>query len=131
MHDTGKILIGIVVFLGLFSSPVWIDLIAGSSNQKPKIILPDKNETPECVMSAEYMKHNHMNLLNEWRDEVVRNGKRDFITKDGKKFDMSLTGTCLSCHSDKSQFCDQCHGYLGVEPYCWDCHVDPKMLEKK
>ena len=38
---------------------------------------------------------------------------------------MSLTNTCLGCHSNKAQFCDQCHNYLEVTPYCWDCHVDP------
>jgi hypothetical protein len=39
---------------------------------------------------------------------------------------MSLTGTCLDCHSDKEKFCDACHTYSAVDPYCWDCHVIPE-----
>jgi hypothetical protein len=34
--------------------------------------------------------------------------------------------TCLECHSNKTKFCDQCHNYLDVQPYCWDCHLVPK-----
>jgi hypothetical protein len=39
---------------------------------------------------------------------------------------MSLTRTCLDCHSNKAEFCDRCHTYMAVDPYCWDCHVEPK-----
>jgi hypothetical protein len=35
----------------------------------------------------------------------------------------------MDCHSDKTKFCDQCHNYLSVNPYCWDCHIAPE--EKK
>jgi hypothetical protein len=39
---------------------------------------------------------------------------------------MSLEETCFSCHDDKSNFCDSCHDYTAVDPYCWDCHAfDP------
>ena len=37
----------------------------------------------------------------------------------------SLTLECLSCHSNKDKFCDECHEYLKVKPYCWDCHIIP------
>jgi hypothetical protein len=82
-------------------------------------------------MAAEYMRDNHMELLNIWREDVVRKGDRTFTTVSGKKFEMSLTKTCIHCHSNKTEFCDQCHNYLGVSPYCWDCHVDPPKLEIK
>jgi hypothetical protein len=45
---------------------------------------------------------------------------------DGKPVTMSLVGTCMRCHSNKSQFCDACHNYLAVSPYCWECHIEPK-----
>jgi len=45
------------------------------------------------------------------------------------EFDMSLSNTCLSCHTNKAEFCDKCHGYASVDPYCWDCHVDPNVKE--
>jgi hypothetical protein len=37
---------------------------------------------------------------------------------------MSLSNTCLDCHSNKAEFCDRCHNYASVSPYCWDCHID-------
>jgi hypothetical protein len=74
------------------------------------------------------MKANHMDLLNEWRDLVVRDGKRIYDSFDGKEYIMSLSNTCMDCHSNKSEFCDSCHDYSGVIPYCWDCHVEPEEL---
>jgi hypothetical protein len=45
---------------------------------------------------------------------------------DGRQFNMSLSNTCLGCHeAGKKEFCDKCHGYLAVQPSCWDCHFDP------
>ena len=131
MYDSGKILIGIIVFLILFTSPIWYDLAFGNTANKPNLVLPTKADQKECVMSAEYMRHNHMELLDVWREDVVRNGNRTFKASSGKKFEMSLTKTCIGCHSNKTEFCDQCHNYLGVTPYCWDCHVDPEKLEIK
>jgi len=72
------------------------------------------------------MKANHMDLLNQWRDDVVRKGVRIYKAGNGRKFEMSLSNTCMNCHSNKSEFCDECHGYGGVDPYCWDCHIEPE-----
>ena len=84
----------------------------------------------ECVRSKEFMKAGHMQLLDDWRDKVVRDGKRVYVNDKGKQFNISLSNTCLDCHSNKADFCDQCHNYASVAPYCWDCHIDnPK--EKK
>jgi hypothetical protein len=77
-------------------------------------------------MPKEYMKMEHMQLLNEWRDTVVRDAKRIFVNSSGKEFNMSLTNTCLDCHEEKAEFCDKCHNYASVSPYCWECHIDPK-----
>ena len=72
----------------------------------------------------------HMKLLNDWRTEVVRYGKRMYVASDGKTYEMSLQNECMKCHSNKSQFCDQCHNYAGLQkdsdPYCWNCHIAPK-----
>jgi len=67
-----------------------------------------------------------MDLLNQWRDDVVRKGERYYQAFDGTTHEMSLTRNCLGCHVNKDKFCDRCHDYLGVTPYCWDCHVNPK-----
>lgn len=78
----------------------------------------------ECVRETRYMKAEHMQLLDEWRNSVVREGKRIYTNSSGKSFNMSLSNTCLDCHSNKAEFCDRCHTYASADPYCWDCHID-------
>lgn len=124
MYDSGKIIAGLMVFLVLITSPAWYNVVSGKADYRPDPKLPA--EQKECVKSAEYMKAFHTDLLNQWRDAVVRSDKRVYGDIGGRTYDMSLTSTCLSCHANKAEFCDQCHNYLGVKPYCWDCHVEPK-----
>jgi hypothetical protein len=31
----------------------------------------------------------------------------------------------MACHTSKKEFCDRCHDYTSVTPYCWDCHLAP------
>lgn len=124
MYDAGKIIIGLAVFIALASYPLWYDAARGDipTSVDPKIITAEK----ECVAPTEYMKANHMDLLNQWRDNVVRKNIRVYTAESGRKFEMSLSHTCMDCHSNKSEFCDVCHNYAGVDPYCWDCHVEPE-----
>jgi hypothetical protein len=72
------------------------------------------------------MKTEHMKMLDEWRQEVVRDNLRYYKSTTGKTYYKSLQTTCMDCHSNKSKFCDQCHNYMAVAPYCWDCHIAPK-----
>ena len=126
MHDTGKIVGGLVIFVVLMTSPLWYNALTAAPAEVPTLDQPP-NGSKECVEPRDYMRAYHMDLLNEWRDNVVRDGKRDYAsTANGRTFDMSLTRTCLDCHSNKVEFCDRCHTYLAVDPYCWDCHVEPK-----
>ena len=129
MYDSGKILLGLLIFIGLFTFPIWYDLASGKAVNKPNVILPTNEDIKECVASTEYMRESHMDLLNEWRDLVVREEKRIYTSPSGKEFEMSLSNTCTNCHSNKEQFCDRCHDYLGVTPYCWNCHVEPPQME--
>lgn len=124
MYDGGKIIAGLIVFLMLVTFPIWYNAVSGNPNipPDPKIV----TEAKQCVRDTQYMKTMHMNLLNEWRDLVVRGGERYFDAPDGNRYEMSLSNTCMNCHSNKSEFCDQCHNYLDVNPYCWDCHIEPK-----
>lgn len=125
MNDKYKIYTGILVFLAILTFPFWYNL--GESAPAPEITLSGKAQAAgECVRSTEYMKTQHMKLLDEWRDSVVREGKRIYVNSSGKEFKMSLTDTCLDCHTEKAEFCDRCHDYASVAPYCWDCHIDPK-----
>jgi len=129
MYDKGKILIGIALFIILFTSPFWYSLATGSSDYypDPEIVTKDTPGMDQCVMPAAYMRAAHMDLLNQWRDDVVRRGKRLHTSPDGKQYNMSLSNTCMKCHTNKTQFCDKCHDYMAVgQPDCWDCHVEPK-----
>jgi hypothetical protein len=130
MHDRGWIFAGLLLFLALATLPVWHNLAAGNPHQPPDLKLPLHEK--ECVAPVTYMKTAHMKLLSEWRDQVVRNNIRTFTAFNGQVYTISLSGTCLQqCHADKAQFCDRCHAYNGVrEPYCWDCHIDPKSANQ-
>jgi len=124
MYDTGKILAGIIIFLGAITFPIWYDAVTGKAATKPepKIITSEK----QCVESATYMRDYHMKLLHQWRDQVVRENMHLYKGIDGKTYNISLTNTCLNCHSNKKDFCDQCHNYVGVNPTCWNCHIIPE-----
>jgi hypothetical protein len=76
----------------------------------------------ECIRPKEIMRAEHMKILDEWRDEVVRDNKRDTLIIGGMEFEKSLQNGCMKCHSNKREFCDRCHSYAGVKPYCWRCH---------
>lgn len=97
--------------------------------QPPEPKLPE-NAT-QCVESTEYMKSSHMKLLLDWREKYVRENIRVYTASDGKQYDIGLTGTCLEqCHTNKADFCDRCHNYVGVSgPYCMDCHIDPTQVQ--
>ena len=124
MYDAKKIIPGIIIFLLLITFPVWYSVASGNTDYvpEPEII----TEEEQCVEPAQYMRDNHTDLLSEWRESVVREGIRTYVASDGQEYDMSLTRTCVDCHSNKAQFCDQCHDYVGAKPGCWDCHNLPE-----
>ena len=128
IYDKGKVIAGLVIFAVLMSFPFWYNL--GKAAPAPELILTEKAKAAnECVRSTEYMRAEHMQLLDIWRDTVTRDGKRIYVNSKGNAYNMSLTNTCLDCHSNKAEFCDRCHNYASVTPYCWQCHIDnPKEL---
>ncbi|MCX8070104.1 MAG: sulfate reduction electron transfer complex DsrMKJOP subunit DsrJ [Thermodesulfovibrionales bacterium] len=128
MYDTGKILVGIVIFLLFITFPFYYNMGKAVAKPDPSIDTPviKQMEKKQCVESKNAMKTLHMQLLNDWRDAVVRDGKRLYVASDGKTYNMSLQNTCMNCHSNKKRFCDECHNYMAVKPYCWDCHIQPK-----
>jgi hypothetical protein len=128
MYDAGKIIVGLVLFLVLVTSPLWFNALSDADVTVPEL-KPPPNGASNCVKETEWMRASHMDLLNEWRDDVVRLDDRWYsFTVGGEEVTVqkSLTITCLDCHSNKADFCDTCHTYMAVDPYCWDCHVEPK-----
>lgn len=132
MYRGGKIIGSLILLVALLAFPLIYNI--GRSKSGPVIDL----NTPvirqlankQCVESAQYMRANHMQLLNQWRDKAVREGKTVYINSQGRSFKIGLN-TCLNCHSDPTsstsdQFCVSCHNYAGVKPNCWSCHPGPK-----
>jgi len=123
MNDKKLIVTGILIFVVLVTFPFWFN--RGKAAPAPELKLTDKAKAAKtCVMATDYMRAEHMQLLDLWRHSVVRNAKRTFVNTSGQEFNMSLSNTCLDCHSNKADFCDRCHDYASVKPYCWDCHID-------
>ncbi len=122
MYDASKIIPGAIIFLLVLTSPALYMVASGQADYvpQPEIVSSEK----QCIEQTEYMTENHMKLLDEWRDKSVREGIKTYVASDGKEYEISLSGTCLDCHSNKPEFCDQCHDYAGIAPYCWDCHIE-------
>jgi hypothetical protein len=130
LYDGGKIIAGIVVFVIAASVPFWYGKGKAVSPPDLKLDTPaiERLKDKLCVEPAPYMRANHMKLLSAWRESAVREGKRTYTAADGRGFQVSLTGTCLECHSNKGQFCDRCHDYAGTKPACWNCHIIPEEV---
>lgn len=123
MSDKRRVILGLVILVVIVAFPLWYAL-PGGSGPRPELEMP-AGET-QCVEHKEFMTANHMHLLNQWRDAVVREGKDTYTSEAyGKTFEMSLTRTCMNCHAKRETFCNRCHDYTDVHPYCWDCHLEP------
>ena len=127
MYDTGKVIIGLAIFACIFLFPFLYSHGSAATKPKPSLDTPAIKALSQkkCVEDTKFMITTHMQFLNNWRDQALRDGNRWYVNKEGKKVWISLQNTCLRCHSNKKEFCDKCHNYAGVDPYCWDCHYDP------
>lgn len=128
MYNGGKIITGLIIGLLILLFPFLYDAGKAAKVPEPELTAVAK-EAKECVLPKSEIRAQHMKLLDEWRQEVVRDAERVYTSADGRTFDKSLQNTCMNCHSNKTKFCDQCHTYMGVTPFCWDCHLEPKENE--
>ena len=79
-----------------------------------------------CVEDTDFMRRNHMDLLEHQRDETMKEGIRS------KPYSLN---ECLSCHavngpdaipvtaSSPQHFCRSCHDYAAVSIDCFQCHA--------
>ena len=69
LYNAKAVTVGIVAFLVVCTSPFWAGF--GSSDYtSPKVSLP--KDAKECIEDTAFMKAEHMQLLNEWRDQALR-----------------------------------------------------------
>lgn len=128
MYDKEKIIAGLVIFVVIISFPFWFN--QGKAAPVPEPKLTEKAKAAKtCILPKEEMRTEHMQILEVWRQSVVRDAQRVYVAGSGKEYLMSLSNNCMDCHSNKADFCDRCHNYASVDPYCWDCHIYPE--EKK
>lgn len=141
--NKGRIILGLFIFVIIATFPFLVNQGKASAGPDINLNTPAIAAGGECIESAEYMKANHMQMLLDWRDEAVREGKQVYVNSQGKEFEISLQNTCMECHSDNdaftanaiptatdvttpNNFCFSCHDYASVEPDCWSCHLDPR-----
>ena len=110
----------IVASLALMAAPLLFAVITFAGRPDPQIpwLEPAKAQTT-CVLPAERMRWDHMRHLKGFRDQVVREGKRDGIAGPGGR---GIT-SCRGCHAHRDKFCDRCHQRASVQPDCFGCHV--------
>ncbi len=132
MYDKNKIIPGLIIFVGIVAFPFFYNLVTADYKPEPSLDTPviNKMSKKQCVRPKDFMKTEHMKVLHEWRDSVVRYGEREYGVIDGVKYEKSLQKTCMQCHSNKKDFCDRCHTYVDVKPYCWNCHIAPEGKEE-
>ncbi len=129
MYNAKYVILGIIVFAVLFTSPFWLGGNKdGGEYKRPAVTIPPQiaEKEKECIEPVEYMRAEHMQLLNDWRDEALRNENRTYISSSGKKWEISLQNTCMKCHTNYEDFCQKCHVSNSVYPYCWTCHIIPQ-----
>ena len=155
MYKGGKIIASLIIFVAFLTFPFFYNM--GKANAGPDNLVANTKITAnlQCVESTEYMKANHMQLLNQWRQAYVRDGQTEYTNSQGKTFDVNLN-TCIECHATgatshavglsnpavknvgvsnssvntSDQFCVSCHNFASVEPTCWSCHSGPGEATK-
>ena len=132
MYNGSKIIAGLIIFVALATFPFLYNIGKVNAKPEPKIDTPviEQLKEKECIEPKGFMKANHMQLLNKWRDMSVRDGERVYVNSRGEKYEISLQNTCLKCHSNKKEFCDECHNYMAVKTYCWSCHLTHEERQK-
>ena len=127
-----NIFLGIAIFLVIVTVPFWSAIFSPAEGAAPEVSLdtPAINAMADarCVEDVEWMRAHHMDLLNDWKVQVVREGNRVYVSEDGTEYLASLQNTCLECHSNYEDFCLKCHTYSNVNPTCWECHVEPTVV---
>jgi predicted CXXCH cytochrome family protein len=85
-----------------------------------------KGKGQQCVADTEFMRRNHMTMLEHQRDDTVLQGVR------GNPYSLK---DCVSCHavdgadgtpvtvSSPEHFCRSCHDYAAVSIDCFQCHA--------
>lgn len=120
------ILPGLALFLVVATLPIWL----GAGGGNPGFRSPPNPGGERCIEPKDFMRVEHMRILVRWRDDVVREGNRDYVATDGRHWEKGLK-TCVACHghadargksTTAAAACSECHGYVDAKLDCWNCH---------
>ena len=116
MNDKAKVIAGLV---DLRRSGDVSDLVHawGRGEASPAGAGAARRTPRKCVEDTEYMTANHMDLLNQWRDAVVREGEKEYtsILRQEAR-DESHANLHGVPQPTRETFCNRCHDYANVEP---------------
>ncbi len=113
-----------IVVLGAVASVSLLGMtVAASDVPQPDI---PKGQGEQCVADTDFMRRNHMTLLQHQRDETMHKGIRS------KEHSLK---ECVACHAvagpdampvtvaSEKHFCRSCHDYAAVTIDCFQCHA--------
>jgi len=81
------IITGLVIFVLTVLSPFWFNIITTTEAAPEPELLGKAREVNKCVLDKSDMRANHMSLLDEWRDSVVRDADRKYEAGNGHQGD--------------------------------------------
>ncbi len=102
------------------------DAAEGAQLTRTLAPVPQKGKGDACVADTDFMRRNHMTVLNHQRDDTVHDGIRT------KQFSLK---ECIACHAvpgedarpvsieSPKHFCRTCHDYAAVKVDCFECHA--------
>ena len=122
MNNNRLVALGLILFVVIFTIPVLMNLGKTTVQTQPPDALAMQGLADKLgVKNEQEYREKHMQILSEWKGAVVRDGKRIYVTQDGREIPMSMENL-----ASQSQYCNACHDYAGIEkPKCWTCHVAP------
>ena len=95
---------------------------------------PQKGKGDKCVADTDFMRRNHMTMLNHQRDDTVHDGIRtkQFSLEGMHRLSRGARARCTAgLHSkDPKHFCRTCHDYAAVKVDCFECHASRPEAEK-
>ncbi len=122
------LVVAVLMASALASGAYGIGSAIAAEQRSSRIFIPapPKGKGDQCVADTDYMRRNHMTLLDHQRDGTVHEGVRT------KQFSLKR---CIACHAVKGpdarpvtikspkHFCSSCHIYAAVKIDCFECHA--------
>ena len=121
----------VLVCLASLAGVAWAAEEKNNASGVPMPVIP-MGQGDSCVQDTDFMRRNHMDLLDHQRDETMLKGLRveQYSLKE-----------CISCHAvygtdakpltvaSPQHFCRSCHDYAAVSIDCFQCHASRPEAE--